>query len=150
MVPEYLHLPPESTPPAIPHLPFRAVVVVDEQVTDGWRALVSEWLVAIGCLYMMAWGDECSLWNDSVDCANIDAFDNGDIPEDRFVMTTWHDDQPLTEAFWFAEHCAQHPIVEFDATLILDITSKARGAEVIALYTASIAHHVLEPGRLVS
>ena len=120
--------------PALKIIPFRVVVVVAEKVNEDWREQVSRWLVASGCLYMMAWGDECSRWDDSVDHANLEEFDYGDIPEERFVMTTWHERESLAEVFWFAEHCACHPTIEL-ATVILDIAATPRESELLALYT---------------
>ena len=75
--------------------PFRAVVAIEETVTQEWQSEVSRWLVESGCLYLMAWGNNCSSWDTSVDIANLEAFDYEDIPEVNFVMTTWHEDEPL-------------------------------------------------------
>ena len=95
----YLRLEPESTLPEITNEPTRTVVIVAAKVSPEWQASVSDWLVRSGCLYMMAWGIACSSWDDSVDWANIDEYDGAPIPGDAFVMTTWHADEPLEEAF---------------------------------------------------
>lgn len=130
----YLHLLPGQSPPDLMVGPFRAMVVVDEAVTDEWRDLISEWLVSSGCLYMLAWGLDCSLWDDSVDHANLAAFHYGDVPDDRFVMTTWHANESLSEAFWFAAHGATHPDVELTRTLIVHISQAERRAQLLAAY----------------
>jgi len=102
---QYLHIKPETALPDIGALaPFRAVVIVEAVVSPEWQSLVSDWLVRSGCLYMMAWGTNCSSWDDSVDMANVQQFDCGEIPEDGFVMTTWHEKEPLGEVFWFAKN----------------------------------------------
>jgi len=104
----YLHLPVGHTPPSLEGpRPFKAVLVIEQQVTSEWQSLVSDWLVQSGCLSMAAWGFDCSSWDDSVDYANLSAFNFGEIPEDAFVMTTWHADEPLREEpnvgdGWFA------------------------------------------------
>src|SRR3546814_2317896 len=67
--PEYFHLRPGHSPPELHGAPYRAVVIIEAPVTAEWRSLVSAWLVKSGCLYMMAWGPDCSLWDDSVDYA---------------------------------------------------------------------------------
>lgn len=131
---DYLHLSPDQAPPDIGIGPFRAVVVIDEPVTAEWRDLVSGWLVRSGCLYMSAWGLDCGLWDDSVDYANLEEFDYGDIPADRSVMTTWHAREPLSQAFWFAAHCANHPDVELKRTLVVHIARGERRAELLAEY----------------
>jgi hypothetical protein len=125
----YIHLPHGQNPPATGGTrPFRAVVVLEQGTSPEWRAQVSDWLVQSGCLYMMAWGPDSSAWDDSVDRANIAAFDGEEIPDDQFVMTTWHDDEPLSETFWFAVHTACHPTVSIDETLIVDVAPHERRA----------------------
>lgn len=56
----YLHLPAGSSPPMLSGEPYKAVVVVEQDVENDWRNAVSDWLVESGCLYMMAWGRDCS------------------------------------------------------------------------------------------
>jgi hypothetical protein len=78
---------------------------------------------------MLAWGVECSSWDDSVDLANLEAYDFGEIPEESDVMTTWHDDEPLREVFWFAKNSAEHPTVGIENTLILHLGELDQGAK---------------------
>jgi hypothetical protein len=127
----YLHLPAECSLPPLLVKPFKAVVIVEDNVSDRWRAAVSDWLVSNGCLYMVAWGNECSLWDDSVDLANLAAFDYEDVPDDDFVMTTWHEKEPLSEALWFAAHVAIHPTMDLNHTLILHIVKESRALEML-------------------
>ena len=61
--------------------PYKAIVVLDEATSGEWRCRVSRWLVESGCLYMMAWGVECSDWDTSVDEANLEAHDYNDVPD---------------------------------------------------------------------
>lgn len=110
--------------------------MVEEDASSDWRNEISDWLVGGGCLYMVAWGRDCSAWDDSVDWANLNAFDCGDIPDDHFVMTTWHDKESLTEAFWFAKYCAFHPTIELARTLIVDVAPKPRQFELMEAYRA--------------
>ena len=132
----YIHLPPgASLPEAMPPTPTRVVVVIEEEVSPEWQAMVSTWLVASGCLYMMAWGIGCSSWDDSVDTANLEAFNFGEIPESRFVMPTWHADEPLSEVFWYAKHNASHPTVELRKTTLLHISTQSKEQEVLTAYT---------------
>ena len=110
------------------------VVVVEAEVSPDWQSIVSNWIVGSGCLYMMAWGVECSSWDDSVDIANLEEFKFGEIPEDRFVMTTWHADEPLAEVFWFSKNNAFHPTVELQRTVLLHISAENREHELLAAY----------------
>jgi hypothetical protein len=117
--------------------PYKAVVVIDLAVDAGWQTRVSQWLVESGCLYMMAWGADCSSWDTSVDEANMRRFDYGDIPDDDFIMTTWHDDEPLAEVIWFAKVAAHHSTVEIDNVLFLHIGAEDRQAEFEELFNAA-------------
>lgn len=125
MTVKYLQLPPWANPPDISALrPFRSVVVIDDEVSPDWQHLVSVWLVKSGCLYMMAWGKHCSTWDDSVDLANFVEFKPGEIPDDKFVMTTWHENESLNDVFWYAKHNAFHSIKELTNTLILHVSNQ--------------------------
>jgi hypothetical protein len=84
-------------------------------------------------LYVVAWGVECEEWHDTVDWTNIEEFEFGEIPDDRFVMTTWHTDEPLSEALWFAGQCADHPHVELTDTILVHIANAARRTEMVVL-----------------
>ncbi len=140
----YLHLPPGQKPPDFgKKRPYRAVVVVEQDTSPEWRAKVSDWLVQSGCLYMMAWGPDSSAWDDSVDWANLialggaDALGGEEIPDDDFVMTTWHDHEPLSETFWFSEHAAHHPTVPIDETIIIDVGPTERRAALVEMLKAA-------------
>ena len=134
----YCWLAPEIAPPVLGFAePFRAMLVAEALVTPDWRATVAKWLVESGCLYLVAWGDECSLWHDEVDEANLDSFDWEPIPDDRFVMTTWHAREPLEDAMWFSQNCAEHPNVPLSRTLILHIAESPDMHRLLAQYAAS-------------
>jgi len=134
----YVHLAPEDhLPPSAVTTPAWFVVIVESKVTTTWRDEVSAWMVKSGCLYMMAWGIDCSAWDDSVDLANLKSFEFGDIPDDKFVMTTWHDKETLSEVFWFAKHTAIHPDVELKRTVLLHISSEPRERDMFFAFGTS-------------
>ncbi|HEY1607162.1 MAG TPA: hypothetical protein VGF77_16350 [Allosphingosinicella sp.] len=135
---EYFRIGEDAPVPDIAsYAPFRAVVVLEMPCSTDWQNLVSEWLVESGCLYMMAWGEGCSSWDDSVDWANLEQFSYGDIPGEKFVMTTWHEHQSLDEVFWCAGFCARHPDVELSSTLIIHVSPTARRSEMLARFEAA-------------
>lgn len=136
--PEYVLVQPDCFPPELCGAPFRAVVIIEASVTPDWRALISKWLVESGCLYMMAWGPDCGLWDDSVDYANLDEFECGDIPDDRFVITTWHDSEPIHEVYWFCEHAAHHPTVDLDRKILIHISRIERKSELLDDYQRAV------------
>jgi hypothetical protein len=133
----YIHLRPDEPPPPLSAAPFCGVIVAETRATEAWRERVTEWLVKSGCLYAVAWGVDCEAWHDSFDDANLREFDYGDIPDDRFVMTTWHSKEPLSEAFWFAGQCAHHPTVELERTIIVHVSDEPREAAMLQIFDES-------------
>jgi hypothetical protein len=126
----YVRLSDDESPPDIGYLnPYKALVVLEETVPYERQKLISRWLVNTGCLYMMAWGPKCSSWDDSVDIANLENFDFGEIPDDSFVMTTWHEDQPLADVFYYAKHNAFHPTKELPNMVIVHLAAVDKGVE---------------------
>lgn len=106
---QYVHLRPEDILPSIACNPVWAAIITEADASEDWRERVTEWLVQSGCLQAVAGGRGCARWHDSVDGANLMEFDYGDIPDDRFVMTIWHENEPLEEALWFAGQSAFSP-----------------------------------------
>lgn len=132
---EYIRVEPGGSLPAVGTAhPYRSVVIVEASVSPEWQASASDWLVRSGCLYMMAWGENCSSWDDSVDFANIDQFLPAEVPDEKFVMTTWHENEPLEEVFWFAKNSAHHPTVQLDHTVLVHISSKSRQQNLLKAY----------------
>lgn len=135
--PRYLHLPPGSSPPDLAGIPpFKAVLVAESEVAPEWRLQVCDWLVRSGCLYVVAWGVKCEAWHDDVDLAHIAMFTFEPAPDDKFVMTTWHAGEPLSEAFWFCEMCALHPTIELEPWIV-HIAAEGREAEMLSAYRAA-------------
>ncbi|GGY06843.1 hypothetical protein GJV26_22530 [Massilia dura] len=131
---QYLQLPPDGDLPSLDGEPFAAIIVIEADVAELWRCDVSRWLVSSGCRYMLAWGKDCSAWDDSVDEANMEAHAYDDIPEGEFVVTTWHDDEELSEVFWFAKHRASHPKLVLNLVIIVHIADAAREQELREAY----------------
>lgn len=131
----YVYLQPESDHPVlrIPR-PFRAILVLEESVSALWQASVSQWLVESGCLYALAVGVSCSSWDDSIDMANLEKFEYGEISEDQSVMTTWHEDATLSEVFYFAKCNALHLTQSLQSSVIIHIAAAPREAELLAAY----------------
>jgi hypothetical protein len=109
-------------------------VLVDEDVDELWMFDTARWLVASGVRYALAWGRDCEAWHDAIDDAHLEAFDYGEVPDDRLVMTTWHEDEDLEDVFWFAKHRAAHPHVSLDTTLILHVAATPARERMTAAY----------------
>lgn len=80
---------------------------------------------------MMAWGTESSAWDDSVDHANLEAFDYDEIPDEHLVMTTWHDNEQLEDILWFATNSLEHPVRKIERLILIDISTQERRIEIM-------------------
>lgn len=128
---EYLRLEPAQVLPEWTFSrPYQAVIVIEEKVSSEWQEKVSDWLVETGCLYMLAWGENCSSWDDTVDMANMKKFNFKKVPEKDFVMTTWHENEPLEEAFFYSKSNAIHPVIGVLEPVIIHI-SKVDNCDVL-------------------
>lgn len=133
--PTYIRLPPNGALPDIESFRwFRAAVVLDGEYSDDWQMDVSRWLVDSGCLYMMAWGPNCTTWDDSVDYAQILKHLPDEAPDNEFIMTTWHEDDSLEDVFWQMRSSAMDAWGRIENSLILHVGTCDREREFLALY----------------
>lgn len=62
-------------------------------------------LVDRGLAYFCAWGNRCREVHDAVDmCVVEEEIKNGEA--DYLLMTTWHEEESLEDAFWFFKNLA--------------------------------------------
>ena len=127
-----------DSPVSIPgHLSrYKCLILIERPVPEARRDEVSRLLVESGCLYVMVWGLDCSLWDDSIDCANIQQFEYREIPDAQFVMTTWHEGETIQEVLRFAKvgaavSLASEPLNDL---LVLDFSKVNRAPFVKAVY----------------
>lgn len=115
---------------------FRCLILIERDVSASDRNAISHRLVDAGCLYAMAWGTDCSLWDDSIDEANIEEFLPGGIPDDRFVITTSHNTDTLGDVIFFAKF---NSIIGYndqvlEELLVLDLGFEYREAQIRHIY----------------
>ena len=135
----YLHLLPDGS---LPHMmdktPFMAILVADEDVSQMWLWDTSRWLVDTGCRVLLAWGKDAEVWSEAVDDAAAETIDaEAADAEEQAVVTTSHEDEDLEDLFWFARHCAAHPALTLNRTLIVHVGGRARREELEAAWTAA-------------
>jgi hypothetical protein len=138
--PHYFRIAPGIELPDVTQFaPFKAVVILEADYSDEWQNEVSDWLVANGCLYMMAWGRDCSNFHDRVDWSNLEEHDFK-VPDDKFVMTTWHENESLESVFWYSQFCANFSYDE-GATLtdavLLHVSEVDRESQYLQLFEES-------------
>jgi hypothetical protein len=115
------------------------MIISGRAVDPAWRGEVAKWVVESGALSVMTWGQDCEEWHDDVDHMLLSEFDYAEVPDERFIMTSWHDGEPLRDVFFFARLCAFHPTIDLPILTIVDVTEKARSAAILGLYEAEAA-----------
>ncbi|MET0320309.1 MAG: hypothetical protein ABW069_06270 [Duganella sp.] len=128
--PRYLHLAPEGELPVLEALDnFKAVLVVDVDVLETVRWDISRWLVESGCKVAVVWGQGAVAWGESIEDAHLEATDYEDVADEDVLIVTTHEDDDLSEAFWYARHRASHPAHELRDTVIVHIADAPRQDE---------------------
>ena len=70
-------------------------------------------LVRAGAVYICCWGPDCERFHDCFDEAAFVV--HGQVSESRVLMTTWHNDESLENALWFALN-STFPSSAYEAT----------------------------------
>jgi len=132
--PKYLHLSPDADLPALEGLrQFKTILVADAEVQETTMWDISRWLIESGSLYVLAWGKDSEQWREAVEDAALEAVNYEDVPAERRVLVTGHEDDDLEEVFWFAQHRAAHP-ADLKQTLLLHIADAPRREELEDAY----------------
>lgn len=78
-------------------LGINAISLDNSQIRKAAKALLGR-----GVVYLCAWGNDCERVHDQFD---LEREPRESI--ERVIMTTWHDDESLSEALWFFANCAE-------------------------------------------
>jgi hypothetical protein len=75
------------------------LVICDPDIPADVQDAISDQIVKTGCRYALCFGFGCSTWDTSIDSSSLRA----NTPDERFIMTTWHDDEPIEDVvdFWW-------------------------------------------------
>jgi hypothetical protein len=79
------------------------------------------------------WGKDSEQWREAIEDASLEAADYEDLPAERQVQVTSHEDDDLDEVFWFAQHRAAHA-ADLKQTLILHLADVPRRDELEAQF----------------
>jgi hypothetical protein len=81
------------------------IISNDSNQTSPEAASIARALVASGCRYAVCSGYQCSQWDDAVDFAFLFSSPDLNPPDERFVMTSWHEKESIEEvAVFFVRH----------------------------------------------
>ncbi len=94
----------------LPKHPYIAILAIyNNSITPDWQNQCADWIVnSKYCYQAMAWGYECSSWDDALDFSYLESC-NYFVNDDYDFMTTWHQNQKLEDVIEFAEFCVRFP-----------------------------------------
>jgi hypothetical protein len=132
---EYFLLTEHNDLPDIGHLaPFKVVLAIEDTVDRSRQNEVSNWLVEMGCKYVMICGSHCKSWEQSIRQANLDQADIENMGPQEFVMITTHEHERLRNVLWHAKKHARHTHVKINNILTIHIGSQNRSVEYLAMF----------------
>ncbi|VTS01971.1 Uncharacterized protein OS=Planctomyces brasiliensis (strain ATCC 49424 / DSM 5305 / JCM 21570 / NBRC 103401 / IFAM 1448) GN=Plabr_2303 PE=4 SV=1 [Gemmata massiliana] len=77
------------------------VVVAGSSVMPAEREVVCAEIVRQGCRYAVCAGHDCPLWEDAIDLAYLATSPDFSPPNERFIMTTQHENESLGDVVEF-------------------------------------------------
>lgn len=81
--------------------PFAALVWAAERTSAAHKERTCAALIASGCRYLVCGGLEAAAWEEAADITFAAQDLAGSEFEERMVMTTSHEREPVDEAVWF-------------------------------------------------
>jgi hypothetical protein len=103
------------------------------QVSDLEIQTFASALIQAGCSYFCCWGPDCERVHDLIDSANLAL-----APDGPWAETTWHDNEPLSEAIWFSFNSARPDPAYEDTThavVGISIGNEQWSSEILTAYS---------------
>jgi hypothetical protein len=92
-------------------------------VEDETIFALAQRLVRAGLSYIVAWGPDCERVHDLFDDADIVENPESNTPgTDTVIMSTWHPNESLEEALWFALYSA-YPAISYESKTISTVAA---------------------------
>lgn len=129
----------------LPHLAKRHFVLFlawDARATADETVLVfAREVIRDGLSYIVAWGPDCERVHDVFDDADIlENPASNEVDTGAVIMSTWHSQDSLEEALWFAVNSA-YPAAPYDVTtasLIAAVIADANLEKVVKGYLSNL------------
>lgn len=133
----------------VPGREFAAWILSHDQTrTPEERDEIASDLVASGCRYAVCSGFESSKWDDAVDLAFLDTSADFNPSDEKFVMTSWHDQESLRDVAEFFVSNTSFDFFEPEAFIIVAIGDDARTQEAENLVRELLqSNKTIEPTR---
>ena len=92
--------------------PFKALVVINSEVSKSRQRQIADWLVEIGGLCLIICGTNSKTWVNSIRQSNLNQVDIHSRQAEQFVMITDLRTERLRSVFWHAKKYAKHTHVK--------------------------------------
>ena len=116
------------------YAPFKAVLAIEEPVSEARQTEIANWLIEAGGKYIMVCGEDCKSWEPPIRQANLNKVDLETMKPEEFVMITTHEHEKLRHVFWHAQKQAYHSHVKFDNILTIHLGSQNRSVEYFTIF----------------
>ena len=134
---KYIQLTINSEPPDISGCaPFKAILVIENQVSEQQKEQICEWLVNMGGLYIIICSSETQSWKNSIRQANLSQLDIKAMSPDNFVMISEHKDEQIRYVFWHAKKHAKHTHVNLINTVVVHVSDVNRGIAFSSIFNS--------------
>lgn len=133
----------------VPEKEYAAWILSHDQTqTAEERHKIASDLVGSGCRYAVCSGFESSKWDGAVDLAFLDTSPEFDPPDEKFVMTSWHDRESLRDVAEFFVLNTSFDTFEPAAFVIVAIGDAAETKEAEGLVREILqSNKTMEPTR---
>ena len=123
-----------SLPPINEFAHFKAVLAIENSVSQSRQIEISQWMVEMGALYVMICGESPGSWSDSIRQANIDKVEIATMTAEQFVMITEHETESLRNVFWHAKKYARHTHAKLENIVVIHISNENRAVDYLSIY----------------
>ena len=90
-------------------------------IDPDWQLEMAKKIALAMPVLAAAWGPGTTSWDDAIDDSAIIGQIEGWLPKDLFILTTWHDDEPLAETVDFLATNIKYEDAPIDKLLILNM-----------------------------
>ena len=114
--------------------PFKALVVINSEVSKSRQRQISDWLVEMGGLCLIICGAHSESWVKSIRQSNLDQVDIHSMQAEQFVMITDLHNERLQSVFWHAKKYAKHTHVKLCETVVIHISYENRAIDYLSIF----------------
>ena len=114
--------------------PFKALLVIEDEVSKSRQRQISDWLVEMGGLCLTLCGVGSEGWAKSIRQSNLDQVDIQSMEPEQFVMIVEFQNDIFRNVFWHAKKYAKHTHVKLSELVIVHISNENRAVDYLSIF----------------